>query len=87
MECYLARAIYGARLFVAFSILGRIVWNATKELGVVLPTQGNFQYPWTDRVECYRRTNNGDIKSSYFQYPRTDRVECYASVPPPDVVL
>ena len=67
------------RLAATFGILGRIVWNATPVLQIVASVGVGFQYPRTDRVECYlawawvKPENNG----LHFQYPRTDRVECY----------
>ena len=36
-----------------FSILRRIVWNATWRWSPRTLGRGNFQYPRTDRVECY----------------------------------
>ena len=37
----------------------------------------DFQYPRTDRVECYIQTMTPWRTPRAFQYPRTDRVECY----------
>ena len=63
-----------------FSILGRIVWNATT-VGVFAKQKAiAFQYPRTDRVECYLWLRCSLPLAYHFQYPRTDRVECYQAV-------
>ena len=77
VECYWNKWA-NERGNVAFSILGRIVWNAT--FGGSLPPDAgsvHFQYPRTDRVECYYTVGGVTIACAVFQYPRTDRVECY----------
>ena len=62
----------------AFSILRRIVWNATRHLRRNSALAIRFQYPQTDRVECYHLVNDAKNLQRYdFQYPQTDRVECY----------
>ena len=76
VECYRIGG-WGSYPRSSFSILGRIVWNATWPAGCYVLCHDCFQYPRTDRVECYsayRRRRSTDCR---FQYPRTDRVECY----------
>ena len=43
-------------VLLTFSILGRIVWNATFVTNGENGTEPLFQYPRTDRVECYFST-------------------------------
>ena len=62
------------------------MWNATKNAGKGRFWVSGFQYPRTDRVECYSAPpGDRDTGQGNFQYPRTDRVECYNTAAMPDV--
>ena len=53
------------------------MWNATARPTALRAPHFFFQYPRTDRVECYIHISDGIADGIHFQYPRTDRVECY----------